>query len=149
MNTKNNNQSTSVKSQEIWLRRAEVEHLHTFGYSASEIAEKLGVDVRTIGRDIQENRRERLSMLVDGDRNGAKNWLRNQLSDYIAFMDTAQKTFCQQSESFTTEAARARSLWFAVQIANQKVETIKSLLFSLHDLRMGSFPLDEKYEENP
>lgn len=136
-------QEKNPKEQEIITRRAEVERLHIWGSSVSEIATKLGVDSRTIDRDIQANRKGRLKMLTDGDANETKNWLRNELADYLVFMKEARIAFCEQARSFTNEAAKSRALWYAVQIENQKVETVKSLMFSFDDLRTGGCDLDE------
>lgn len=134
------------KAEEIRLRRMEVERLHIWGYPVSEIAQKVGVDERTVSRDIQGNRRERLNMIIYGkgsQMESAGVWLRNELADYIAFMDEAKRTFLEQSRAFKTEASKTRALWFAVQIANQKVETIKSLMFSLDDIATGGVHLHE------
>lgn len=138
-----------AKEQEIVLRRAEVERLHIWGHSVEDIARQLGVDSRTIDRDIQENRRGRLKMLT-GDALDVKNWLRNELADYMAFMSQARTTLLQQAESFENEGAKSKAVWFAVQMENQKVEMIKSLLFSFDSLCIGSLGLnenDDHYED--
>jgi IS30 family transposase len=136
------------KEQEIYLRRQEVERLHIWGYSVQEIAEQMNVDMRTISRDIQANRRERLNMLVysnaEGSRNqSAKEWLRNELADYVAFMEGARRTLLEQSRTFKTEAGRTRAIVSAVQVTNQKIETIKSLMFSIDDIASGGMSLDD------
>ena len=142
-----NKNKQNPKAEEIRLRRMEVERLHIWGHSTSEIAEKLDVDERTIGRDIQENRKERLAMLVYSIKgnvyDNAKEWTRNQLSDYVTFMDLAKRKFLEQSETFKTEASRLRALWYAVEIENQKIETIKSIMFSIDDIARGGMSLDE------
>lgn len=145
---KKNNTTTNPKAEEIRLRRMEVERLHIWGYSVSEIAQEVGVDERTVSRDIQENRRERLHMIIYGNSGdshieSAGAWLRNELADYIAFMDEAKRSFLEQSRTFKTEASKSRALWFAVQLTNQKVETIKSLMFSIDDIANGAVHLHE------
>lgn len=138
MSKENNN----PKAAEIRLRQAEVERLHIWGYTVAEIAEKVGVDARTVSRDIQENRKGRLNGLlynVEGSwRDSTKQWVRDELADYIAFMDKAKREFLEQSQTFKTEAAKSRALWHAVEISNQKMETIKSLMFSVNDVATGS-----------
>jgi predicted transcriptional regulator len=134
------------KAEEIRLRRMEVERLHIWGHTVSEIAHEVGVDERTVSRDIQENRRERLNMIIYGEGSHMESagvWLRNELADYIAFMDEAKRSFLEQSRTFKTEASKSRALWFAVQLTNQKVETIKSLMFSIDDIANGSAHLHE------
>ena len=140
------NNPKNPKAEEIRLRRMEVERLHIWGHTVSEIAQEVGVDERTVSRDIQDNRLERLNMVVYGEDNtsqmeSAGVWLRNELADYIAFMDAAKRSFLEQSRTFETEASKTRALWFAVQLANQKVETIKSLMFSLEEVAMGGVHL--------
>lgn len=142
----NQEQKMGTKEREIAVRRTEVGRLHIWGYSVSEIAERLGVDSRTISRDIQANRKAWLTTLTNGDANDVKKWLRDELADFIAFMNAAKKTFCEQSQSFTNESAKSRALWNAVQIENQKVETIKSLMFSFDDIHTGGFRLNDKHD---
>lgn len=125
------------------MRRIEVERLCLLGYSIEEIAEKMGVDSRTINRDIQANREERLKML--GSSADARKWLQEQLADAIGFFDFAKKKFCRQADTFKTEAAKSRSLWYAVELESKKIETIKSLIWSVYDLEVGGHQL--KYEE--
>ena len=133
------------------LRRMKVEKLHIWGHTVDEIAKDIGVDVRTVSRDIQENRKERLRMIsgVTGKsfKQGAQEWLRNELADYIGFMDESRRTFMEQSKTFKTEAARTRALWNAVLIANQKVETIKTMMFSVDDIATGSARITDEYDE--
>lgn len=139
------------KSEEIRLRRMQVERLHIRGLSVHEIAQEVGVDERTVSRDIQENRRERLHMVVYGNgktsrANDAREWLRNELADYIAFMESAKREFQEQSHSFKNEAARSRALWHAVEISMHKVETIKSLMLAYGEITMGGLMIDENYD---
>lgn len=132
-------QKKNPKQQEIETRRVAVERLHIQGLSVAEIAEQLKVDMRTISRDIQENRKARLKML--GNSVEAREYLQSRLADYIAFMDEAKRTFYAQSLSFETEASKSRALWYAVEIESKKIETIKSLLWSLYDLQSGGHNL--------
>lgn len=141
------------KAEEMQLRRIEVERLHIWGHTIPEIAQKLGVDERTIGRDIRENRKERLRMVVYGEKGmsrmkEAREWLRDELADYISFMDMAKNKFLEQSDTFKTETSRSRALWYAVEIVNQKVETVKSLMFSTKDIAVGGMSLHEDADEN-
>jgi IS30 family transposase len=143
-----NKNKQNPKAEEIRLRRMEVERLHIWGLSILEIAQKLNVDERTIGRDIHDNRKEKLYMVVYGDGHTtrikeAREWLRNELADYIAFMDMSKRKFLEQSETFKTEASRLKALWCAVEIMNKKVETIKSLMFSIDDIATGGMRIHE------
>jgi len=131
----NSHEEKGVKQQAVEMRRVAVERLHIQGFSVAEIAEQLKVDMRTISRDIQENRKARLKVL--GNSAEAREWLQGRLADYIAFMDEAKRTFYAQSLSFETEASKSRALWYAVEIESKKIETIKSLLWSLYDLQVG------------
>lgn len=136
---------TQVKAEEIQQRRMQVEKLHIWGLSVAEIAKEVRVDERTVSRDIQTNRKERLAMLTDEQSGGASEWLRNELADYVAFMEEAKRSFCEQSRTFKSEAARSKALYFAVQIVNQKVDTIKSLMLSTHVLHAAGDSL-RRYE---
>ncbi len=130
-----NKEKLNPKQIEIQIRRVAVERLHIQGLSVTEIAVHLKVDIRTISRDIHENRKERLKVL--GNSAEARVWLQERLADYIAFMDEAKRTFYAQSLTFKTEASKSRALWYAVEIESKKIETIKSLLWSLYDLQTG------------
>lgn len=123
------------KEKEVEIRRAEVENLHLMGWSVNEIAEQMKVDPRTISRDIRANRSERLKMLENSIE--AKVWVRQQLADTIGFLEAAKKRFCNQAETFKSEAAKTRALWYAVEIETKKVETIKSLIWSAYDIEVG------------
>lgn len=148
----NNNNLKNPKAEEIRLRRMDVERLHIWGHSVSEIARELRVDERTVSRDIQENRRERLQMLVYGTegcrRDNAKEWTRNELADYVAFMDEAKRSFLDQSRTFNTEAARTRALWYAVEVASRKIDTIKTLILSLDEISIGGLELHEDFKHD-
>lgn len=128
-----------VKQQVIDARRAEVEQLHIQGYSAAEIAKKVRVDVRTVCRDIQENRKKWLQMIENSDE--AREWLQGHIADTMAFFDEAKKRFFQQSVTFKTEAAKTRALWYAAEIEMKRIETLKTLIWSLYDLQMGGHQL--------
>lgn len=135
----NSSEEKGIKQKEVEARRVEVERLHIQGLSVSEMAAQLGVDVRTVSRDIQENRAARLKMLEGSDE--ARAWLQDKLADSIAFYEEARRVFYSQSLTFNAEAARSRALWFAVQVENQKIENIKTLIWSLYDLQAGGHNL--------
>lgn len=137
----NQGKDLKPKEAEIAIRRVEVERLHIRGATVAEIAQRLGVDSRTVSRDIQQNRLERVQMLK-GSRE-AKDWLRAQVADTMAFLDSAKKEFCHQADTFKTEAGRSRALAHAVEIEFKRIDTIKGLLWSLYDLEMGGANLSE------
>jgi len=124
-------------------RRIEVERLHLLGYTIAEIATQMNVDTRTVNRDVQTNRSERLKML--GSSADAREWLQGELADTIGFLEMAKKRFCQQAETCKSEAAKIRALQGAVDIEYKKMETIKSLIWSVYDIQAGGFHL--KYGE--
>jgi transposase len=136
------------KQQEIELRRIEVYRLHLFGYTLKEISEKFNVDMKTISRDIQENRKEVIKQLVDGKPNSVRNWLRDQLADYIGFADETRRVFYEQSKTFKTEASKSKALWSAVQVTNQKIEVIKSLMLSCYDVEDWAEKLNEQGDDD-
>lgn len=138
-----NNKENHSKEKEIEIRRAEVENLHLIGWSVNEIAERMKVDPRTISRDIQANRSERLKMLENSTE--ARVWVQEQLADTIGFLETAKKRFCIQAETFKSETAKTRALWYATEIEIKKMETIKSLIWSSYDIEVGGNQL--KYEK--
>lgn len=127
--------SENIKQKEIELRRIEVERLLIQGFSVFEMAQQLKVDVRTVSRDIADNRSERLKMLESSDK--ARVWLQQQLADSIAFYEEARRVFYSQSRTFKSEASKSRALWFAVQVENEKMEHIRTLIWSTYDLQVG------------
>lgn len=145
MKTENQEKEKSAKEAEVELRRMEVEKLHTIrGLSISVVAEQLGVDPRTIDRDVRENRYERVKMLNSSD--DAKEWLRNEIGDTVVFLKEARRTFYEQSLTFKTEAVRTKALWSAVEVESRKVDIIKSLIWSFYDIQIGGHELKKDYD---
>lgn len=136
---------SSIKQKMINVRRADVERLHIQGHSVVEIADKVHVDARTVSRDIQENRKKWLQII--GGSNEAREWLQGHVADTMAFFDEVKKRFFQQAETFTTESAKTRALWHAAEIEIRRMETLKTLIWSLYDLQTGGHQL--RYDDDP
>lgn len=132
----NNNQ---IKQQEMILRQSEVARMHIRGVSIKDMATKFGVDERTINRDIQEVRKRRLQMFESSDE--AKEWVRNELADTIGYLDEMKNVFLQQSFDFKGEASKSRALWYSVQTANLKADTLKSLMMLIFDIQTATSQL--------
>lgn len=134
-----NTHPQNIKKQEIIQRQNEVAQLHIRGVSITEIAKTYNVDERTINRDIQEIRKKRLQMFENNEE--AKKWVRNELADTMCYLDEMKNVFYQQSINFISESAKTKALWYSVQTANLKANTVKSLMQLIFDIQVATSQL--------
>lgn len=121
------------KQAEIEARRARVERLHALGYLVPEIAAEVGVDERTVSRDIQENRKARLAHLDSSA--ATREWMQDQLADTLTFLDHAKRNFCRLAEKSKSDAAKIRALQAAVEIELKRMDAVKTLIWSASDIK--------------
>ncbi len=127
----NEKEDFDLKSLEIQERRQKVEQFHIQGFSILRMAQELKVNPRTIVRDIQANRQERLSML-DGY-SGSIDWLRNRLGDHVSLMDNARYRLLQIAENSTDDMVKAKALKLATEVDKDTVDTVLKLMWSFKD----------------
>lgn len=134
-NKKEEQKVIGLKDLEVTERKIEVHKMRLQGYSLLEISEKFKVDIRTISRDIQTVRADKVFRIY-GENIDFDNWSKNQLGDYIVISEKVRGEFLRELENTKDINAKIKILNSLERIEREKIDVIKTIVTDIEQLRM-------------